>query len=58
MKRQLPKIIELFNKKPVKGIIALKKLFAKPLLGSQNVVNEPLSESMILEKKEKEEISK
>jgi hypothetical protein len=29
MKRQLPKIIELFNKKPLKGIAALKKLFAK-----------------------------
>jgi len=29
LKRQLPKIIEIFNKKPLKGIIALKKLFAK-----------------------------
>jgi hypothetical protein len=29
LKRQLPKVIELFNKKPLKGIDKLKKLFSK-----------------------------
>jgi hypothetical protein len=35
MKRQLPKIIELFNKKPLKGIAALKKLFAKHIINNK-----------------------
>jgi hypothetical protein len=47
MKRQLPKIIELFNKKPVKGITALKKIFAKPPESSKAIETEPLSESTI-----------
>lgn len=48
LKRHIPKVIELFNKKPAKGITALKKLFAKTPAGLFKSGNEPLSQSTVI----------